>query len=44
MAQDKKAEGGQITLVLPTAIGASHVARNIDPGPLTDFLRGEGAL
>ncbi|MDB5468698.1 MAG: 3-dehydroquinate synthase [Caulobacter sp.] len=43
MAQDKKAEGGAITLVLPTAIGASHVARAVDPGPLTAFLRGEGA-
>ena len=44
MAQDKKAEGGAITLVLPTAIGASHVARAVDPGPLTAFLRTEGAV
>ncbi len=44
MAQDKKAEGGAITLVLPTAVGASHVARAVDPGPLTGFLRAEGAV
>ncbi len=44
MAQDKKAEGGAITLILPTAIGATAVVRNVDPTPLTAFLRAEGAL
>jgi 3-dehydroquinate synthase len=44
MAQDKKAEGGAITLVLPRALGDCFVARAVDPGPLTDFLRAEGAF
>jgi len=44
MAQDKKAEGGAITLVLARALGEAFVARNVDPGPLRTFLISEGAL
>ena len=44
MAQDKKAEGGAITLVLPRALGETYVARAVDPGPLAAFLRAEGAI
>ncbi|HYE44793.1 MAG TPA: 3-dehydroquinate synthase [Caulobacter sp.] len=43
MAQDKKAEGGAITLVLPTRIGHSEVVRAVDPAALERFLRTEGA-
>ncbi|MFN3857332.1 MAG: 3-dehydroquinate synthase [Caulobacter sp.] len=43
MAQDKKAEGGSITLVLARALGEAFVARKVEPGPLRDFLIGEGA-
>ncbi|MBX3479062.1 MAG: 3-dehydroquinate synthase [Caulobacter sp.] len=43
MAQDKKAEGGAITLVLARAIGEAFVARAVDPAVLTDFLKAEGA-
>ncbi|MCE3290714.1 MAG: 3-dehydroquinate synthase [Caulobacter sp.] len=44
MAQDKKAEGGAITLVLPRVLGETYVARAVDPGPLAAFLRAEGAV
>jgi 3-dehydroquinate synthase len=44
MAQDKKAEGGAITLVLPRAVGDSFVARAVDPGRLRAFLVAEGAI
>ena len=44
MAQDKKAEGGALTLVLVRAIGEAFVARGVDPAPLRDFLVDEGAL
>jgi len=43
MGQDKKAEGGQLTLVLASAIGAAHTAKGVDPGPLRTFLIDEGA-
>ncbi|NBB14514.1 3-dehydroquinate synthase [Caulobacter sp. SLTY] len=43
MAQDKKAEGGAITLVLPTALGDTRVVRAVDPGALAAFLVAEGA-
>ena len=43
MAQDKKAEGGRLTLVLARGLGVAFVAKNVDPGPLTAFLIQEGA-
>jgi 3-dehydroquinate synthase len=43
MGQDKKAEGGRLTLVLATAIGQAHTAKGVDPGPLRTFLIEEGA-
>ena len=44
MAQDKKAEGGDLTFVLVRAIGDAFVAKGVDPAPLRDFLIDEGAL
>jgi shikimate kinase / 3-dehydroquinate synthase len=44
MAQDKKAEGGEITLVLPRTLGDCHVVRAVDPAVLSAFLISEGAL
>ena len=44
MRQDKKAEGGGITLILPRAIGDTWVEKAVDPGPLADFLAREGAV
>jgi 3-dehydroquinate synthase len=44
MAQDKKAEGGALTFVLPRAIGETFVAKGVDVGPLRDFLIDEGAF
>jgi 3-dehydroquinate synthase len=43
MAQDKKAEGGRLTLILARRIGAAFVAKDVDPAPLRDFLLAEGA-
>jgi 3-dehydroquinate synthase len=43
MAQDKKAEGGALTLVLARGIGQAFTAKAIDPGPLREFLIAEGA-
>jgi 3-dehydroquinate synthase len=43
MGQDKKAEGGRLTLVLARAIGEAFTAKGVDPGPLRQFLIGEGA-
>ncbi|HEX4181059.1 MAG TPA: 3-dehydroquinate synthase [Caulobacteraceae bacterium] len=43
MAQDKKAEGGALTLVLARGIGQAFTAKAVDPGPLRDFLIAEGA-
>ncbi len=44
MAQDKKAEGGALTLVLTRGMGEAFVARGVDPAPLRRFLIDEGAL
>jgi 3-dehydroquinate synthase len=44
MAQDKKAEGGRITLILARRIGEAFVAKGADPGAIGDFLIQEGAL
>ncbi|HEY3888823.1 MAG TPA: 3-dehydroquinate synthase [Caulobacteraceae bacterium] len=43
MAQDKKAEGGRLTLILARRIGEAFVAKDVDPGALRDFLIEEGA-
>ncbi len=43
MGQDKKAEGGTITLILARAIGDAFVMKNVDPAPLRAFLLDEGA-
>lgn len=44
MRQDKKAEGGAITLVLVRAIGEAFVARSVSPERLAVFLKDEGAV
>jgi 3-dehydroquinate synthase len=43
MAQDKKAEGGALTLVLAKGLGAAFTAKAVDPAPLRAFLIEEGA-
>lgn len=43
MAGDKKAERGQLTLVLAQAIGMTHVVRGVEPGLLVDFLEAEAS-
>ena len=43
MGQDKKAEGGTLTLVLARGIGEAFTAKAVDPGPLRAFLIEEGA-
>jgi len=44
MAQDKKAEGGKLTFILARGLGEAFVARDVDAGAVTAFLRGEGAV
>ncbi len=44
MGQDKKAEGGAITLVLARAIGDAFVQKNVSPERLAAFLASEGAI
>jgi 3-dehydroquinate synthase len=44
MAQDKKAEGGRLTLVLARAIGDAFVAKGVEPDKLRRFLLSEGAV
>ena len=43
MGQDKKAEGGRLTLILANGIGAAFTAKGVEPAPLRDFLIHEGA-
>ncbi len=43
MRQDKKAEGGALTLILARGIGEAVVAKGVDPAALRDFLIHEGA-
>jgi len=43
MAQDKKAEGGALTLVLARGIGQAFTAKAVDAGQLREFLVDEGA-
>jgi len=44
MAQDKKAEGGQLTFILARGLGDAFVAKNVDGEAVRDFLISEGAL
>ena len=43
MAQDKKAEAGKLTFILARGLGDAFVAKNVDAGAVTAFLRQEGA-
>ena len=43
MAQDKKADGGQLTLILAEGLGRSFVAKAVEPASLREFLIEEGA-
>lgn len=43
MADDKKAEGGALTLILPRRIGEAFTHRDVDRATLRDFLISEGA-
>jgi 3-dehydroquinate synthase len=44
MRQDKKAESGSVTLVLPRRIGAAYVEKGVSGERLESFLRSEGAI
>jgi len=43
MAQDKKAEGGQLTFILAAALGQAFVAKDVDGDGVRRFLIKEGA-
>jgi 3-dehydroquinate synthase len=43
MAQDKKAEGGEITFILVRKLGEAFVAKSVPRQALADFLASEGA-
>ena len=43
MAQDKKADDGQLTLILAEGIGRAFVAKTVDTAKLREFLIEEGA-
>ena len=43
MAQDKKAEGGALTLILARSLGDAFVARDVDARAVREFLQAEGA-
>ena len=43
MGQDKKAQAGMLTFILPRALGDSFVARDVDPAAVKAFLIAEGA-
>jgi 3-dehydroquinate synthase len=43
MAQDKKAEGGKLNLILARGIGRAEVVKAVDPSAVRDFLIAEGA-
>ena len=44
MGRDKKAEGGELVLVLAHGIGDAFVAKGVERGVVRDFLIAEGAL
>src|SRR5689334_17460349 len=39
MAQDKKVRRGRLTFILLEAIGHAVIAKDVDPGPVRDFLQ-----
>lgn len=39
ISQDKKVKGSELTFILATAVGQSHIANNIDPETLRAFLQ-----
>ena len=43
MAQDKKAEGGRLTFILARRLGEAFVAKDVDAGAVSAFLKTEGA-
>jgi len=43
MAQDKKAQGGQLTFILAKGLGQAFTAKGVDAGAVRDFLVAEGA-
>lgn len=43
MAQDKKAEGGQLTFILARRLGEAFTAKGVDARAVRDFLISEGA-
>jgi 3-dehydroquinate synthase len=43
MVQDKKADGGQLTLILAEGIGKAFIAKAVEPTTLREFLIEEGA-
>ena len=43
MAQDKKAQDGDLTFILARGLGQAFVARGVDAGAVTAFLKLEGA-
>jgi 3-dehydroquinate synthase len=43
MAQDKKAEGGRLTLILAREIGQAFVAKDVETARVREFLIDEGA-
>ncbi|MFN3229740.1 MAG: 3-dehydroquinate synthase [Asticcacaulis sp.] len=43
MQHDKKAEGGDLVLILADAIGQARVVRGVDPQAVLAFLKAEGA-
>jgi 3-dehydroquinate synthase len=44
MAQDKKAEAGRLTFILARKLGEAFVAKDVDAGAVTAFLKQEGAI
>jgi 3-dehydroquinate synthase len=44
MAQDKKAESGRLTFILPRGIGDAFVAKGVDASVVRGFLLAEGAV
>lgn len=44
MGQDKKAEGGAITLILARSVGDAFTTKSVDPAAVKAFLVGEGAV
>ncbi|MFI4935326.1 MAG: 3-dehydroquinate synthase [Caulobacterales bacterium] len=43
MGQDKKTQGGALTLILATGLGEAHVAKGVEPAAIRGFLMNVGA-